>query len=140
MTLKLLCFFIGILSAADEGYFKVSIPAQPSSLQVGLATQSFVVRISNPQQLIQVRELLKHPPYFVDKVLIGEIAKGDGSYNAPWRWHLHRVKELSDFASIECDASPEVLEANLEDWLQLTPLYCPWSYRIVEEVRVETAD
>lgn len=69
------------------------------------------------------------------KVITGEIARGNGGFNAPWSWHLlPATVEVVDLAIEVCDGCPSYVEGHLDDYLGLGR-YCPWGAEVVRRIR-----
>jgi hypothetical protein len=94
---------------------------------IDVSGERFVVRVSDPETIVAFREAMaRRRPGFP----VGPLRRGDGGFNAPWRWHLDPARTRLAEAAIEvCDGRPSYVNAHLDDYAT----YCPWSARIVAE-------
>lgn len=108
-------------------------------------SQSFIVGLKETDQILAAEAQLQNPHLFLPRILIARVDQGHGEFNrdlslklkTPWSWHVAEVFRFAELASQECDGSPEMLEENLEPWLQSGGVICFWNYRIVEELTSE---
>jgi hypothetical protein len=128
-----------VLTAPESyHYFRVSTSSN---------TQSYVVALSDPNQVEQARNQVAHPltalrPSFAPRILVARIAYGSGGFNrdlsskakVPWSWHVEKVLRFAELASQDCNGSPEELEENLKAVVESSGVICFWNYRIVEEL------
>lgn len=62
----------------------------------------------------------------------GEVVAG-GQYNAPWSWSLTPESvEFGDSTMEMCDATPSMVDANVDEWIKTVQRFCPWSARITK--------
>ena len=104
---------------------------------IEVADERFRVLLTEPESIQQARALLNSGE---TKVLMGDLAPGDGGFNHGYSWHL--VPESAGFydATIElCDARPSFVEEQLDYWLATVKTYCPWNSRVVREEVVAEA-
>jgi hypothetical protein len=117
---RLLAF---LLAAAACG----SGPADPNQRFEYLVTvngERFVVRASDPATNRALDGRLRSGK---PGIIIGTVAKGDGAFNAPWRWHL--VPETVNVADVSielCDGLPSHVEADVDAWMTSVKSFCPW--------------
>jgi hypothetical protein len=94
---------------------------------VSVVGETFVLRARDPETVRLARENLAGRN---QRFPTGPLRRGDGSFNAPWSWHLDPVEVRMTEAAIEiCDGRPSYVETHLADY----PTYCPWGARIVAE-------
>jgi len=66
------------------------------------------------------------------RILIGELRRGNGGFNAPWSWHLDPATlEFADMTVEVCDGCASGVEGDLETWLNEVGSFCPWSARFL---------
>jgi hypothetical protein len=66
------------------------------------------------------------------KIVAGNLARGNGGFNAPWSWHLDPASIRFPEVAVElCDGCPGGVEANAGTWG--TGLFCPWSSEVIAE-------
>src|SRR5215510_1168599 len=95
----------------------------------------FLAATSDPAVIAQAREELAKPPGSRGLHIHGLIAAGDGGYNKPWHWHFVEDQWHLAPVSIEvCDATPDYVEANLQEWLSRVKQYCPWASIVHREL------
>lgn len=121
----------GCQSASDSGtaYFKVAGPTE---------ADTFVIAVNDPATIAEARAIASGQEQ--SKVHVtGLVVNGAVPYNAPWSFHLHPASISFFEASIEvCDAATSYVEEHLaEVGGAFLPgrRWCPWSSRVVEEVR-----
>lgn len=57
---------------------------------------------------------------------------GQGDHNAPWTWHLDPEDiEMAEMTIGGCDAAPNYVEANVDEFVDVVQRYCPWSAQLV---------
>ena len=65
----------------------------------------------------------------------GGLARGDGGFNPPWNWHIDPASAGFFDAAIElCDGCPQMVEDDLDYWVDTVGAFCPWSSRVIERV------
>lgn len=70
------------------------------------------------------------------RIVNGELRRGDGGFNAPYDWHLDPATVAFADATIEvCDGCPERIEDDLDYWIETVERFCPWTTRVVERER-----
>ena len=96
---------------------------------VAVGSERFVMRARDPETIRLARAQLTGQGRAFP---IGPLSTGDGGFNAPWSGHLvPDAVRLTEAAIEVCDGLPSYVEAHRADF----PTYCPWSGRIVEELR-----
>lgn len=105
--------------------------------------QSFIVHLQDPKLIEQARAQIRNPQKALSRMLIARVTSGTdhlnfdkfGAFGAPWSWHVEEVFRFADFGSIDCDGSPQQLEASLSWWLAARQgLICFWDYKVKEEL------
>ena len=62
----------------------------------------------------------------------GRLAAGSVPYNEPWNWHIDPEDFHMAEVTIElCDGTPQMVEDNLDYWLQSVQRFCPWAATMV---------
>lgn len=64
----------------------------------------------------------------------GALLRGPGSsgHNRPWSWHVDSEDIVMADATIElCDGRPSLVEANLDEWVDVVGRFCPWGAELV---------
>lgn len=104
-------------------------PSEPdpsfADFVIDVAGEQFVVRISDPAtiQLAEDNRLGRN-----QRFPLGTLRSGNGSFNAPWTWHLDPGSVRFVEVAIElCDGRPSYVETHQADY----PTYCPWGGRVV---------
>ena len=67
------------------------------------------------------------------RIILGDLAPGDGGFNAPWSWHM--IPSTLDFAdsTIEvCSGCASFIENDLDTWLNNVGTFCPWAAVFLE--------
>lgn len=94
--------------------------------------ETFTILLDDSATVATARELLQTDGTIV---VHGELARGDGGFNAPYRWHLKPgTVTFVDLAMEICDGRPSFVEEELEYFLDKVKYYCPWGATIVAEL------
>jgi hypothetical protein len=68
-----------------------------------------------------------------NRIVMGELVRGDGGFNSPWSWHLDPATvQVADQAIELCDGRPAMVEDDLDYWIDTVGQYCPWSAEVVD--------
>jgi hypothetical protein len=97
-----------------------------------LNDQEFRVWVTNPDTIQQILDLRDGKSG--DNIPNGKILRGPGpgDYNAPWSWHLDPQEIEMAFATMEvCDAEPNYVEENVDEFVDVVTRYCPWSAKLI---------
>ncbi|MGZ3770143.1 MAG: BP74-related protein [Bdellovibrio sp.] len=113
-------------------YFLVSTKNNPE--------EAFVIAIDDPQKIATAREQIKTPS--LEKIIVAGITLGNGGFNraflskdkSPYSWSVTSVDAFADFAHIDCDGSPDIVEERLMERLNSGGSICFWRYRVVREL------
>lgn len=116
----------------DAAYFEVGP-------RVG-AGDTFIIRIYDATLIARARELVQHPEY--EKIVFAKIEKGhqgfNRNFNKPeksfWSWSVTEVTNFADFGSTACEGAPQLVEDDVDQWVQNPGRICFWSYRIKKEL------
>jgi hypothetical protein len=121
---------------ASKTYFLVSTKtAHPD--------EGFVIALSDEKMIATAREQIQNPQ--LEKIVVGGIELGNGGFNrafmgkdrSPYSWSVNRVDAFADFAYIDCDGSPNLVEERLSQRMAEGGRVCFWSYRVVRELSLE---
>lgn len=102
--------------------------------------ESYVVGMDDPKTIATAREQIRNPN--IDKILLAGISLGSQGMNrsfsspdrSPYSWSVSRVDGFTDFALIDCDGSPDLIEEHLMERLQAGGNICFWRYRVIREL------
>lgn len=105
--------------------------------------EAFVIALDAPDTIATAREQIRNPG--LEKIVIAGIELGHGGFNrafqardkAPYSWSVNRVDAFADFAHIDCDGSPDIVEERLLKKLNEGGRICFWRYRVVRELSAE---
>ena len=118
-----------------------SSPEQPSARFYEFTHQDkqndyrFVAKTSDPEVIDRIEEELTKP--FEERRLHinGDIARGQKHYNSRWSWHFVPGQWSMVELSVEvCDGRPQMVEEDLDYWIDQVGYFCPWSSRVLREV------
>ncbi|QDK37681.1 hypothetical protein [Bdellovibrio sp. NC01] len=106
-------------------------------------TGAFVIALDQTEQIATAREQIAHPE--LEKIVVATIALGSGGFNrsftakdkSPYSWSVAQVDNFADFAHIDCDGSPDLVEERLNRKLNEDARICFWRYRIIRELSPE---
>ena len=104
------------------------------------SAENFVIKIIDPTLIEKARDQIKNPQ--IEKIIFATVQVGHGNFNRDfsrkdksfWSWSVGEVTNISEIGSDWCDASPQLIEDVLVDWLQNPGKICFWSYRIKKEL------
>ena len=98
------------------------------------AAGQFVARTNDAEVIRVAREQLALPAAERQLFINGLLARGNGGHNTPWSWHFVLSDwELVATAAEVCDGTPDMVEDDLDYWVDHLGYYCPWSAYVVEE-------
>jgi hypothetical protein len=94
----------------------------------------FVARTNDPDVIRTARNQLALPADERQLFINGALEHGDGGHNDPWSWHFVPSEWGLVDSTIElCDGRPQMVEDDLDYWVDHVGYYCPWSAYVVEE-------
>lgn len=100
---------------------------------VAVGQQQFRVRIDNALLANQARRMANGQDR--QKIINGELARGDGGFNTGYGWHMKpSAIEFADVTIEGCDGRPSDVQADITYWVDTVKRYCPWSGRFLSEV------
>jgi hypothetical protein len=95
--------------------------------------EHFQALIADPEVIQEAEQLIGAQE---QRLIIGELRRGNGGFNAPWSWHMDpQTVHFADVTMELCDACPHMVEEGLDYWLDTVGNFCPWTTRVVERVR-----
>lgn len=105
--------------------------------------EAFVIALDTPETIATAREQIRNPA--LEKIVVAGIELGNGGFNrafqsrdkAPYSWSVSRVDAFADFAHIDCDGSPDIVEERLLQKLNEGGRICFWRYRVVRELSAD---
>lgn len=103
---------------------------------------TFIARIADPAMISRARELVQHPEY--EKIVFAKIVKGHQGYNRNmskieksfWSWSISEVTNFADIGSTACNGMPQIVEDDVDLWVQNPGRICFWNYRIKREIPI----
>jgi len=97
----------------------------PEEYTVSVLGQEFVVRVATQAQIDAMETRLASG---VEGVINGRLLASDGQFNVGWSWHMAPASvEVVDMSIELCDGTPQMVEADLDYWLDTVGRFCPWS-------------
>lgn len=146
-----------VLSAVDDGELQSHAVVKPAarlpasndktyflvSTRDKNPTGAFVIALDQPEQIATAREQIARPE--LEKIVVARIGLGSGGFNrsftandkSPYSWSVAQVENFADFAHIDCDGSPDLVEERLNRKLNEDARICFWRYRIIRELSSE---
>ena len=105
----------------------------------GAGDESDYVVVTNNDDLIdQCQAQLELPEEERLLHINGFLDYGDGGFNQPWSWHIISNEwVLADMSIATCNVSPQVVENDLDYWINSVGQLCNWSSFIKEEISGE---
>lgn len=121
---------------ADQVYFLIGTKDNRSG-------ESYVIGLQDPKTIETARQQISNPQ--LEKIIVAGISLGNHGVNrsftsrdrSPYSWSVTRVDGFSDFALIDCDGSPDIVEENLMERIQTGGNICFWHYRVLRELTRE---
>lgn len=110
-------------------------PSPYAVFEVEVAGQeTFHVALQEPEQIAAAEQRLDDG---TEGIVHGELARGDGDFNAPYSWHLKPKSVTFPDQTIEaCSGRPmSDVEADPDYWIDTLGIYCPWGARLVRRLR-----
>ncbi|MFN7453194.1 MAG: hypothetical protein ACK5RO_00905 [Pseudobdellovibrionaceae bacterium] len=109
-------------------------------------TESFVVRLEDPEMIEMTKKILAEQDRPHPRILIADIepqtdidSKAPGlnwdplrGSQSPWNWKIQKIYGYAFFASQECDGSPSLVEDLNDLWIKRSPRICFWNYQVSE--------
>jgi hypothetical protein len=99
---------------------------------VSVAGEQFLVRIDNALLATRARRIAAGAEN--QKVVSGDLARGDGGFNIGYGWHIvPGTVALIDQALDECNGTPSDVQADIDHWVDDIQRFCPSGSRIIAE-------
>lgn len=103
----------------------------------GTDNQQFTARTADTDVITSVRAQLALPEDQRAQFPNGPIARGSGQ-NKQWSWYFVPDEWSLTKMSIElCDGTPQMVEDNLDYWIDTVGQFCPWGAYVLEELDSE---
>ena len=96
---------------------------------------NFAAKTSDPDVIADVEAQLDMPVDQRSRFINGPIEEGNGGHNFDWDWHfVPGAWSLTDLAIEVCDGNPQLVEDDLNYWLNTVERFCPWGSYVVREI------
>src|SRR3981189_3331129 len=106
--------------------------AADAVFQVDACGEAFSIALSGASMIARASEFLSAGRF---TIVTGQLAHGDGGFNAPWSWHLRPETVSFVDASVEvCDGCPRMVENDLAYWVDNLGRFCPGG-RVTKRIR-----
>lgn len=131
------------LAACGGGEDTPPTPAPPTSptattfsflIRGKSVDERFLYRTESSARIAAMRQQLALPAENRRLFPAGTIAAGNGGFNLNWGWHYTEM-ELVESAIEVCDATPSMVQANLNYWLTTVKNFCPWAAYVEAEIK-----
>lgn len=121
-----------LLGGCDTNHPGDSEPLAVFEVEVA-GQESFRIALRDSAQIAIAEQRLASG---YEGIVHGELARGDGDFNAPYSWHLKPATVTFPDQTIEvCSGRPmSDVEADLDYWIDTLGIYCPWGARIVRRI------
>jgi hypothetical protein len=128
----LACILMSALACRETASVE-ALPRLARFLVEVASLEQFRIELRDPGQVAQAESLMRTGER---AYVVGDLAAGDGGFNAPYHWHLSpgSVRFTKDRQSA-CDALPSEVEENLDHWLRDVGTFCPSASRIATRER-----
>jgi hypothetical protein len=108
-----------------------SLPSDASLFEIEVSGEVFTVAVASASQVADLRARLQSG---TRGVVMGNLAAGNGGFNAPWPWHMTLQSVATADLAIElCDGRPSMVSADLNYWIGTVKQFCPWGAKVVRE-------
>jgi hypothetical protein len=143
LKVRLLCLLAAAcIAACDDSSLGLPIADDPDAVTFLFkmhgdvsGVQDFRAVTSDPEVIDMVRAELLLSENERHLFIIGPIDRGDGGHNQSWNWHfLPDQWTLTEFAIELCDGNAELVNQDVDYWVDTVGQFCPWgSYAAQEE-------
>lgn len=97
---------------------------------------SFVAKTTDPEVIEKAESQLQLPLDQRGLHINGDIERGNNGYNNNWSWHFTPGSWNLVEVSVEvCDGRPQMVEDDLDYWVDEVGYFCPWSSIVLREVQ-----
>lgn len=94
-----------------------------------------MAKTSEPTVIDKVEAQLELPQDQRDMHINGKIQRGNAGYNNDWSWHFTEGQwDLAEVSTEVCDGTPQMVENNLDYWVEDVGRFCPFSSIVLREV------
>lgn len=94
----------------------------------------FRTKATDPTLISAARAQLQRPVSERNHIN-GPIARTNGGHNLNWNWHFKPDEWFFAEFSIElCDGTPDMVDADLDYWVDTVQQFCPWASYVASEV------
>ncbi|WP_185958252.1 BP74-related protein [Fodinibius sediminis] len=101
----------------------------------GKTSYRFVAKTSDPGVIDKVEKQLQLPFEQRNLHINGDIERGNGGYNEGWSWKFTPGHwDMVEMSVEVCDGRPQMVEDDLDYWVDQVGYFCPWSARVLREV------
>lgn len=132
--IALFALILVALTACDSNDSTPTFPDGLVVFDVEVADQeTFRIALSSDAAIAEAEQALASGRV---GVIIGDLAEGDGGFNASYTWHMiPETVSFVDLAIEVCDGRPRSdVEGDLDYWLNTIGNYCPWGAKVVRRV------
>lgn len=132
MRIRLLFFLLLLGGCRDTR--ELTAPEPHVVFEVEVAGQeTFRIALLDPARIAAAEQMLDSGR---EGIVYGELARGDGGFNAPYSWHLQpETVTFPDLTAEACSGRPRSdVEADPDYWIDSLGTYCPWGSRIIARV------
>lgn len=97
---------------------------------------SFIAKTSDPEVIDKAESQLQLSLDQRGLHIHGDIERGNEGYNNDWSWHFTPDSwDLVEVSVEVCDGRPQMVEDNLDYWVDDVGYFCPWSSVVLREVQ-----
>jgi hypothetical protein len=87
--------------------------------------ETYRLAISDPEMIAEAERLIDTGEL---RIPIGELRRGSGGFNLPWRWHIDPATvEFADQTIEVCDGCASIVQDDIPYWVNDIGYFCPWS-------------
>ena len=100
---------------------------------VAVGQEQYRVRIESAFMATQARRMMMRVED--QKVIFGELERGDGGFNAGHAWHIKPgTIQFANDANDQCNGRPSDVDADIDHWVDTIKQFCPSLGQFVSEV------
>ncbi len=129
-----------LAASCESGTDSPIIPPGPRTFVFGMhnipdAQGQFLAATSDAAVLQKLAAQLALPAADRNLHISGPIERGTGSDNLSWHWRFVESRWDMVEVSIElCDGTPEMVEQDVDKWVQDVGVFCPWNSYVQREL------
>ena len=137
--MKAIVIFLAVFLMFCGGHDRPSMPAERAFLfamrGIPDAEGQFVAVTTDPRTLALLEAQLALPEAQRNLHINGPIASGNGGHNLGWSWHfVPGGWELVEISIELCDGRPQMVEDDVERWIDDVGAFCPWGSYVRSEL------